>query len=645
MGLLAAAAVGLWSLPPPPITVSRETTHLTVPLRADGSVDYEAAASRDFQGVDNIGAAMLPLLLRPEQLARVGIAASGQPLFRPLPEGTGWGLESSESACEGDTDPKIRAWLEPNAQALDAIAAAVRDGNRWVLPAAANQQWLVDTRLLVLIRHVGLAFRLRAGLRFCEGDLAGGTRHLVTLARLASAMAGTPWLCTTAIDCYRWTVLVLTGAASDPWISFGRTCEMSQAIDAIPTPPRERLLEALRLAALSELARQHAEVAAALRRGDPLPYSSGLPLRLQWRPQVLWPWDTLARDLNRFSDLLERPDWRSAGPDLMEVRALIPAHPWSYAFVPHLISHDDDRVRAGALAAAMRLRCWRSLNGQFPARLDELRPRVEPPLSGVHLIYEPAGPSRQSFALKLHTSLAGPSDFAIRACIDSDALYVPDQAGDEDTAGRCGAQSSTRQLDSIRLDGLVVAMAGSVLLGWPAPLVLRARLVAPRGPGSSAAGRIWQLLTPYRLAAAWIALGIVLGALGVGHYLHSVLDDLDRLHLVAAWPQVRFEWPDPWWAPVLGATLFALATSLTPALCIRQLARPARHEKLRSSLLALLVFGQYVLLLAMAWSQNAGLEDVVVSFGVYAPVLAGVGVWVAWRTFARLTSLVRRRSQ
>ena len=219
-----------------PITVSRETTFLTGPLRADGTVDYVAAVNaRLSEGVtpqNNAAVVFLELFNRqgylPESVAaeylqRLGVTS--RDLKGPVYEGLDEWLDrngllkpphpapqrdtqqfewsrppvrhealehfekSWESPWTREQYPVLAQWLDTQEEALGRLIEASRR-EAWYVPlisekaGAGNWIW-VSLPSIATHRRIAQAFLARSMLRIHRGDLAAASADLLALHRLA----------------------------------------------------------------------------------------------------------------------------------------------------------------------------------------------------------------------------------------------------------------------------------------------------------------------------------------------------------------------------------------------------------------------------------------------------------------------------
>jgi hypothetical protein len=210
----------------PALTISRETTHILEPLRADGTPDYVAWLDKEYEAKPSDNAA-IPLLrvLRmevPDEVRRaMGAAvapATGTVWLRGAPRwselqahlkpqadaktglvpGVGALPEAFDAACskqwtraqrapwaENDA-PLIAAWLRANEAALSEVEAAAGRSRFWI-PVPRDLSLHTPVPSLLVLRQSVQALRARALLALGRGDVKAAQRDLVTGFRLDSA--------------------------------------------------------------------------------------------------------------------------------------------------------------------------------------------------------------------------------------------------------------------------------------------------------------------------------------------------------------------------------------------------------------------------------------------------------------------------
>jgi len=252
--LLALAAMSASQERPPvaarkprlPLTVSKETTFFTAPLRQNGSVDYVEALNRHYgKGVTPENNAVVPLLrafggkaipkpARAEFYRRLGI--------KPLPDKGAyiapdrWDEEfdrALEKPWTREDCPRVAKWLDANAAALKLIhTSSLR--SRWYLPFAPDE----EARLLMntigvrlgAFQHVRMCARMltmRAYLFLATGKTDAALNDVFAGHRLARHLDRDGVLISSLVAT---VVESVTAAASARVVTLGKMT-FKQAID------------------------------------------------------------------------------------------------------------------------------------------------------------------------------------------------------------------------------------------------------------------------------------------------------------------------------------------------------------------------------------------------------------------------------
>lgn len=233
----------------PAITISKETTHLTEPLRPDGYVDYLAAINAEHSaGVTPENNAAVDLVyamgtstiypdIRREYFKRLGVAPPPEPgdYARPLKDFEAAGQSApAQDAAQGEVDPeaaleeageiepsdpsvevapaetpkrpnvaeeqglamqrpwtpeefpRLAAWLAANQGPIDRIAQATSKP-RWYTPMISSDGLLMSVLLPQAqdSREAGRMLATRAMQRLGQGDAEGAWQDLLACHRLA----------------------------------------------------------------------------------------------------------------------------------------------------------------------------------------------------------------------------------------------------------------------------------------------------------------------------------------------------------------------------------------------------------------------------------------------------------------------------
>jgi hypothetical protein len=238
MTIVVVDTAGLWAAGAdadrsrlPALTISRETTFILQPLRADGTPDYVAWLDKEYgTGVTPENNAALPLmrLFRievPEEIRRLMGAgptapAAGAMWMRGLPAwgdlqahlesqadaetglvpGVGALPEAFDAACtkqwmraqrapwNASDAPLIAAWLRANEAALAEIEAAANRSRFWI-PVPRDLSRHTSMPSMLPYRQAVHALRMRALLALAGGDVKSAQRDIVTGLRLASLVS------------------------------------------------------------------------------------------------------------------------------------------------------------------------------------------------------------------------------------------------------------------------------------------------------------------------------------------------------------------------------------------------------------------------------------------------------------------------
>ena len=211
----------------PPVVVSYETTRLTEPLRADGTVDYAAALDAQFsEGVtaDNNAAALFVKAMGAEALPdeeparRATLEALGvdmpqeadtfvtsQSYRRDHPDKTDFydrhRMAQSEHWRDEDA-PGVAEWLDMNADTMAMIEqAAHRPHVYWPMNAAAPDAPEANSLMDVLnmkqsasVREAARAFACRANRRAGRGEIELAFSDILTIQRLGGMKSKGPFV-------------------------------------------------------------------------------------------------------------------------------------------------------------------------------------------------------------------------------------------------------------------------------------------------------------------------------------------------------------------------------------------------------------------------------------------------------------------
>jgi hypothetical protein len=218
--------------PVPRLTVSRATTFVTEPLRADGTPDYAAWLNRKYSaGVtpENNAALMFDGTRVLGGIVDVGPIAeelrkrldtNGEvPGIGRLPERfrdafSAQHVRASLAPWRVADAPLIAAWLRMNEASLSRIVEVTRTRNRWWVPLSSSSL-AFDARIPSLSwwRHAADALRVRALESVARDDHASARRDLIAGLRLGALLEQGPWIT------QRLIALAVRGIAAEPVVA------------------------------------------------------------------------------------------------------------------------------------------------------------------------------------------------------------------------------------------------------------------------------------------------------------------------------------------------------------------------------------------------------------------------------------------
>lgn len=215
------------AVPPPKITISKETTWFSEPLRPDGFVDYLAAVNRHFSKditAENNACVLLYQAMGPRPEGNRQPDRFFQLMgVEPLPDegkyfqGLGKWLDgrpdakvdvnavydmqskSSERPWKTDEFPLIAAWLKDNERPLQTVAAAT-ERPRYFSPLVTSDAKPDASLIEVLLpgvqksRELARALASRAMWELAEGSQVDAWRDLMTMHRLGRLVGQGPTL-------------------------------------------------------------------------------------------------------------------------------------------------------------------------------------------------------------------------------------------------------------------------------------------------------------------------------------------------------------------------------------------------------------------------------------------------------------------
>lgn len=425
-----------------PFAISRETTHVTSPVRADGTIDYVAAANaRLAQGVTRENNAAIPLI---DILHRTGDgrvahfnrvrAELGLP---PLPAeddkapDVGWPEpENYDRATTGPwvsrDAPKVEAFLNDLKPRLDVLVAASRR-DRYHMPLFRTQP--DDSLVSILLPHLHemrplcRALKARALFKLGSDDIDGFCADAIALVRIGRLTASSSTLVEklVAMSCESMGLEALQVGATGGWLSPAQATRMMDDLDRLAAAPlydafdlaeRAFLLEFLQATAVHG----HAYANQALRDlgglGNNAPLLMGDP--------SLKDWNAALRKANQWYDRVaaagQQPTFAARqkaadqiNQEILQLKNFYAG--WRAVFAPiedrlfilvlpamGRAYETEARVEARRIlaATALALSIYRSRTGEFPDQLAELTPAIlksvpSNPFTGQPLIYKREG--------------------------------------------------------------------------------------------------------------------------------------------------------------------------------------------------------------------------------------------------------------
>lgn len=229
--------------PAAPFTVSKETTYVTAPVRADGTIDYaEAVNVRLGAGVTRENNAAIPLLeamIDPGRVghydkvrAKLGMTALPEPKDGPEPppappfrgaEPANFDV-SQHGPWTADKAPEVAKWIKSLDARMNLIVDASRR-DRYHMPLVREREG--DFMVLILLPHLGetrmlaRALNARALLALGNEDGEAFRRDAVALVRLGRVMTHSStvieWLVAASIE--NMGLEAISMAASGGWLS------------------------------------------------------------------------------------------------------------------------------------------------------------------------------------------------------------------------------------------------------------------------------------------------------------------------------------------------------------------------------------------------------------------------------------------
>jgi hypothetical protein len=244
----------------PKFTISRETTFVSGPVRADGTIDYvEAINAQHGKGVTKEENAAIPIIeavvmrdpgpkghyvLLRKKLGLPEPAAPPQDGPRRQPPDFD---RANQGPWTADQYPDIAQWLKDNEKSIDlVVAASQRDKYYMPLVREHPDDPIINVLLphLNLMREFALELRARAMLRLGSDDSDGFCRDVIAIVRLGRLNTHAPTLVENLVG----TGMEVVGldaikiAAAGGWLSEGQVEKL--LTDLRNAPARRNMSEA-----------------------------------------------------------------------------------------------------------------------------------------------------------------------------------------------------------------------------------------------------------------------------------------------------------------------------------------------------------------------------------------------------------------
>ncbi len=395
------------------IPISRETTYITEPLKADGTPDYAAWLNKKFsEGVtpeNNVVVGLAELLgdgyliedVRPRVVAMIGAKRSFNGDF-PFADMRKQLHEAGSKTWQAKDDPKTAAWLKHNAAMLDGLAK-VAQRERYYAPILMNDKDLIhqwwDGHILSVCDDwpALIALIARANLAITENRMDDAMADLVVARRLAEVMRGAEmWRqdlrMNGVIELVDTAVREISSRRAYSEIQARRF--VSQFINFTERPPRrEHVLLAGRLACLD----QALSLRAHINGGGAEDFAKELKISVSAVKGM--DWGKVLREINaecdQYSKISTANRWSEIGSAATQLEDAERARMARF----HASRDPDEFVRCWILASnemissgrgeylRQRARCmermtllsvalagWQSVHGGFPETLGELSP-------------------------------------------------------------------------------------------------------------------------------------------------------------------------------------------------------------------------------------------------------------------------------
>jgi hypothetical protein len=338
--------------PKPLVTISKETTYFTEPLRPDGYVDYMAVANKlASEGVTAENNAVVLLLkafgpaeieekIRDRFQKKLGMESlpDDGDYFLPFDEfieAKGLKRKALRKA-ENDWDrcvsrpwkaeryPLVAAWLTRNERAISLMADATRRGRYYSPGIAGEHEPQMVCMILPVIVHTRTAARVlmcRAMLRAGNGDFDEAREDVLAIHRFARSIGTGP----TIIDGLVAIAIDAIASQGTATLAYHGSLTKEQAArfatDLAKLPPMPPMCAKLRmerimyLDSVSYLAREGVQAIARL-DGGIQEYEDSIATRLiDWLKARAIDWDTVLRLGNQWYDRLEATAAMPAGAE------------------------------------------------------------------------------------------------------------------------------------------------------------------------------------------------------------------------------------------------------------------------------------------------------------------------------------------
>jgi hypothetical protein len=295
-----AAAPAAPAAPAARFEISKETTFVTGPVRADGTIDYVEAINEHLsKGVTKENNAAIPVLEAVQSLgvgqdahyarvwAKLGVAApagAAQGAVAPAPPGNPANFDDTLSGpWIVEKAPQVAAWLDSMKGQLDLLVEASKR-DHYYMPLVREQP--TDPLVMVLLphlqhmRHMANSLKSRAMLRLGNDDTDGFCADVIAIVRLGRLSTHAPTLVENLVGIAMEAIGLdaIKTAASGKWLSEAQVGKLLAELRAAPAPramydimdggERGFLLEFLQTAAVHGVAEAQKMFAALGQRNN-----------------------------------------------------------------------------------------------------------------------------------------------------------------------------------------------------------------------------------------------------------------------------------------------------------------------------------------------------------------------------------------